>query len=184
MNEVNIITCGICEDLAPLVEDGAACEESREAVLRHIGECPECRKKYPALAGLPKGNTLEEERGPDDAKVISKIRDQISVWLLGGALLSLMLGAAIVSLSAADPWLAALIFPWLCGLLYLSGVRIRKWAPLAAGCCWIVIVLLTQSARLADYPMALLSSLYPIALSYMGMFSAALLKYAFKGEFR
>lgn len=183
MNEVNIITCGVCEDLAPLVEDGAACEESREAVLRHIAECPECRKKYPALAGLPE-KPVEAAVKPDDAKVIRQIRDRISVWLLGGALLSLLLGAAIVSLSAADPWLAALIFPWLCGSIYLTGVRMKKWAPLAAGGCWIVIVLLTQGARLVDYPMALLSSLYPIALSYMGMFSAALLKYAFKGEFR
>ena len=179
MNEPVRIDCGICSDLYPLVEDGVACGQSREAVRRHIEECGHCRKKY---CVLPE-EALESEKGPDDVKVIRRVREGMAVWMLNGMLLSLIAGAVMVSAAADNPWLAALIFPALCGGIYLSGVRIWKWSPLSAGGCWIVVVLLTQGARLSDYPMALLTSLYPIALSYLGVLSAALLKYAFKGEF-
>ncbi len=172
------IDCGICADLMPLVEDGVACEQSRKAVRKHLEGCKACREKY---RDFPEAE--QADAAPDDEKVIRRVRDRMAVWMLNGMLLSLIAGAVIVSAASSDPWLAALIFPALCGLIYLSGVRIWKWTPLAAGCCWIVITLLTQGERLSDYPMALLTSLYPIALSYLGVLAAALLKYAFRGEF-
>ncbi len=183
MNESVRIDCGICADLIPLVEDGVACEQSREAVRRHIAECSHCCERYSALSGVKQEAVQEAESDPDDAKVIRQVREKMAAWILNGMLFSLIAGAVIVSAASSGPWLAALIFPALCGIIYLTGVRVWKWTPLAAGCCWIVITLLTQGARLSDYPMALLTSLYPIALSYLGVLSAALLKYAFKGEF-
>lgn len=36
------ITCEICRDLIPLVQDGVASSESEEAVKVHIAECSEC----------------------------------------------------------------------------------------------------------------------------------------------
>lgn len=183
MSEMNKITCGLCEDLAPLVEDGIAGEESREAVLKHLSECGICREKFSSLMGRETGKELSQIEGPDDEKIVCKVRERISVWALGGILLSLTAGSMISSTSS-EPWVASLIFPLLCGIIHLTGVRIRKWTPLAAGGCWIFITLLTSGVgRLLDYPMALLTSLYPIALSYLGVLSAALLKYAFKGEF-
>lgn len=42
-NSNNIkITCEICRDLIPLVQDGVASAESEEAVKAHIAECSEC----------------------------------------------------------------------------------------------------------------------------------------------
>lgn len=41
MNE-NQITCDICRDLLPLVQDGVASADSEAAVLRHVKECGEC----------------------------------------------------------------------------------------------------------------------------------------------
>lgn len=178
MSEMNRIDCGICEDLMPLVEDGVACEQSRVAVRKHLEGCEACRKKYRDFSEMEQAAAV-----PDDDKVIGRVRERMAAWMLNGMLLSLIAGAVIVSTASSDPWLAALIFPVLCGIIYLTGVRIWKWTPLAAGGCWIVITLLTQSSRLLDYPVALLSSLYPVALSYLGVLAAALLKYAFKGEF-
>ncbi len=43
---MNKLSCEICMDLIPLVRDGAASEESREAVEAHIAECPDCRAFY------------------------------------------------------------------------------------------------------------------------------------------
>ena len=41
------ISCDICRDLLPLVQDGVASEDSRAAVEAHLRSCPACR----ALAG-------------------------------------------------------------------------------------------------------------------------------------
>lgn len=36
------ITCEICKDLIPLVQDGVASGDSASAVERHIQSCPQC----------------------------------------------------------------------------------------------------------------------------------------------
>ena len=40
------ITCGICEDLMPLVQDGIASEDIRQALRRHIESCPSCQAMF------------------------------------------------------------------------------------------------------------------------------------------
>lgn len=41
---MNEISCGLCMDLLPLVEDGVASPDSVEAVQRHLEQCPHCRE--------------------------------------------------------------------------------------------------------------------------------------------
>ena len=43
---MNKISCDMCIDLMPLVQDGVASDDSRNAVLRHLQECPDCRALY------------------------------------------------------------------------------------------------------------------------------------------
>ena len=43
---MNKISCDVCIDLMPLVQDGVASMDSREAVLQHVQECPGCRALY------------------------------------------------------------------------------------------------------------------------------------------
>ena len=43
---MNNISCDICMDLMPLVQDGVASEDSVLAVKAHIASCPECRALY------------------------------------------------------------------------------------------------------------------------------------------
>ena len=43
---MNKITCDMCIDLMPLVQDGVASEDSRNAVLQHLQECSDCRALY------------------------------------------------------------------------------------------------------------------------------------------
>ena len=40
---MNKISCDVCMDLIPLVQDGVASSDSREAVLEHIAGCESCR---------------------------------------------------------------------------------------------------------------------------------------------
>ena len=43
---MNRITCEICKDLMPLVKDGIASKDSRQAVEAHVIECEDCKKLY------------------------------------------------------------------------------------------------------------------------------------------
>lgn len=43
---MNKISCEMCMDLMPLVHDGVASEDSRNAVLAHIETCPDCRSLF------------------------------------------------------------------------------------------------------------------------------------------
>ena len=40
------ITCEICMDLIPLVQDGVAAGDSVSAVEQHIQSCPQCRAMW------------------------------------------------------------------------------------------------------------------------------------------
>ena len=56
---MNKITCDMCIDLMPLVQDGVASEDSRNAVLQHLQECPDCRALYEGEIPTPsKSNEL------------------------------------------------------------------------------------------------------------------------------
>lgn len=43
---MNKITCDICIDLMPLVQDAVASSDSRNAVLQHLQECSACRTLF------------------------------------------------------------------------------------------------------------------------------------------
>ncbi len=49
------ITCDICMDLIPLVKDGIASEDSKEAVEEHVAECERCKMFYSG-EGVPVPN--------------------------------------------------------------------------------------------------------------------------------
>ena len=46
MSEQNKIPCAVAQDLMPLVIDGAASEQSRQAVAQHVAACPACSQIY------------------------------------------------------------------------------------------------------------------------------------------
>lgn len=48
----------MCIDLMPLVQDGVASEDSRNAVLQHLQGCPDCRALYEGEVPAP-SNTKE-----------------------------------------------------------------------------------------------------------------------------
>lgn len=64
------ITCEICMDLMPLVQDGIASEDSRKAVEAHITKCTECKALF---MGTPPE--------PQNAKtLVKKIQRKIHVF--------------------------------------------------------------------------------------------------------
>ena len=45
------ISCAVCRDLIPLVQDGVASPESEALVKAHLQTCPECRTLWQAVGG-------------------------------------------------------------------------------------------------------------------------------------
>lgn len=185
MNEPVRITCGICEDLIPLVEDGIAHGDSREVVYSHIAVCAECREKYPELSGKEADIPKEEEK--DDRRILRNIREKVSGWVLLGISISLLAGILIVLTSSSSPWLMILVFPFICGIVYLIGGRVWKYVPYIAAGFWILVTLLMDVGKTVNWRTAVadsvISAVFPLIFSYIGALAAALFKYAFKGEF-
>ena len=68
------LTCEICTDLIPLVRDGAASEESRLAVERHVRTCPACRALY--------GGDPVPAAEPDPLRALQRLRRQSRSFML------------------------------------------------------------------------------------------------------
>lgn len=84
---MNKISCDICLDLIPLVEDNIASEDSRIAVVEHIKNCESCREYFSEeKAKIPKMN---------DKKVIYKIKKQLYLFIIGIIILGAILGMAL-----------------------------------------------------------------------------------------
>lgn len=85
---MNKITCDMCMDLIPLVQDGVASRDSEEAVLEHIKECPSCSECY---------NGLEQKPEINDIRIVSKIRKRISITALIMIGLSVLFGIGLTA---------------------------------------------------------------------------------------
>ena len=66
------ITCDICRDLIPLVQDGVASNDSQQAVKEHIKECPACAKLY---------HMQQKEEEMDDTRILKKTRRHINSFM-------------------------------------------------------------------------------------------------------
>ena len=54
---MNKISCEMCMDLMPLVHDGVASSDSRNAVLAHIETCPDCKSLFEGELPAPSSGT-------------------------------------------------------------------------------------------------------------------------------
>ena len=63
---MNEISCDICQDLIPLVQDSVASDDSRKAVLHHIEACDQCRALYSS------GTDVSDCREPEPGKALSR----------------------------------------------------------------------------------------------------------------
>lgn len=81
------ITCDMCMDLMPLVQDGVASADSMEAVKEHIKTCPSCKSVFEGIAPPPAdGNQIMK-------KIQQKTRLFMGMILMFGVLFGLSLTA-------------------------------------------------------------------------------------------
>ena len=86
---MNKITCDICRDLIPLVQDEIASDDSKKAVEEHISECAECRMYYNSGEQVPSSD-LEKELG----KLKRKLQTFSTVIMMFGIFFGVSLTAS------------------------------------------------------------------------------------------
>ena len=79
------ISCEICRDLLPLVQDGVASEDSRAAVEAHLRSCPACRALAGDMAPPP----------PDGRELLQRVRRQLRGALIIVLLAGILFGLAL-----------------------------------------------------------------------------------------
>lgn len=94
------ITCDICRDLFPLVNDGVASADSESAVKRHIESCTECKALF---------DGIKPESVPETHKAFLRVKR----WLTGvyAALMVLGIWFGLTLTASEDLFFNCLIMP-------------------------------------------------------------------------
>ncbi len=81
------ISCDICMDLIPLVQDGVASDDSALAVKEHITICPQCRALY-------------DERPPmetNNSRINTKVKTKINSFFAFLVLIGIFFGISLLT---------------------------------------------------------------------------------------
>lgn len=168
---MNKISCDMCIDLMPLVQDGVASEDSRNAVLQHLQECPDCRALYEGEIPTP-SNTKE---------ILGKVKRRAQLFsamvMMFGIFYGLMLTAG------NGIFMNVIIMPIIGGI----GYYLFRWKalfiipPLLLVTHFITNALGLGGEGLMPVEVVLWTAIY-CGVSLVGFVIAALLHFAFKKE--
>lgn len=167
------ISCDICRDLLPLVQDGVASEDSRAAVEAHLRTCPACR----ALAG----GTMPPP--PDEQRLLRRVRQQLRGVLLIVLLVGILFGLELTN--GTNMFYNSLLMP----LLGAVGYLVYRWKALwripllLLGLCVAVGLLnLLRGLPAADALGLLVWTGFYCLFALAGVLIAGLLHFALKKE--
>ncbi len=183
MNECGTISCEVCADLAPLVQDDVASAASAVLVRTHLDSCAACRARFPDLCqGLDHPPAAAQ---PDDARVLKKLRDRMNLWLFLFLAAGILLGTALF-FSPRHGILVMLIYPLIGGLAYWTGPSRCKWVLVAAALLASYTQVMNAVANPGDSWYDILASATTAAgvavlLCLAGIAVAALFRFAFQG---
>lgn len=168
---MNKISCDMCIDLMPLVQDGVASEDSRNAVLQHLQECPDCRALYEGEIPTP-SNTKE---------ILGKVKRRAQLFsamvMMFGIFYGLMLTAG------NGIFMNVIIMPIIGGI----GYYLFRWKalftipPLLLVTHFITNALGLGGEGLMPVEVVLWTAIY-CGFALVGFVIAALLHFAFKKE--
>lgn len=171
---MNEISCEICQDLLPLVQDNVASEDSRQAVLQHIAECEHCR----ALQGA--NTDLSNAPEPKNEQMLVKARRYLNALYTVLMLFGIYFGLSLTY--RMDMFYNCLIMPVVGAVGYM--LLGKKAFAVVPGLLLIVSIpvneLLLEKAL--SLRMMFSGTLIYIGFAVVGIIIAMLLKYAFGKE--
>lgn len=177
---MNKISCDICLDLIPLVQDDIASEDSRIAVINHLAECESCNLIY---------NTDElAESKVNDKRVIFKIKKQLYLAALIIIVLGIAIGVALTD--GMGMFYNILIMPTIGALGYFVFRKKSYYVPLVIFVLvyfWLLIKFAIEGMFAYTHVLAALLNPAYWALIYsglclLGILIAFLLEIAFRKE--
>lgn len=174
------ISCDVCRDLAPLVADGVASADSTALVKEHLAHCETCRAEFPELC--PEATeTPATPALPDEGRVLRRMQNKLTLWLLG--FLVLGLGGSMLVVFSPHSTLALLCFPLVCGVICWFDDFLWRLVPVLAAVVWFVWTLAAELPYYTNWQRAVFSSavgaLWPFVFCVIGALAASLFKYAF-----
>lgn len=176
------ISCDVCRDLAPLVADGVASADSAALVKEHLARCEACRAEFPQLCPEDAGSLPTPAlSAPDESRVLRRVRNKLTLWLLGFLVLGLA-GSMLVVFSPHST-LALLCFPLVCGVVCWFDDFLWRLVPVLAAVVWFVWTLAVNFQGYTSWQGAVLGcatgAIMPFAFCVVGALAASLFKYAF-----
>lgn len=175
------ITCDICMDLLPLVQDGIASEDSRRAVEVHLSKCERCREHvgsvYPGGAKLGLGSEVDAKKLW--GKVMRKVRISTAALLMLGIFFGLSLTAG------QEMFYNSLLMPLIGGVGYVvfrwHALYVVPVLMLATNCLWIFLCWMRGVEYLDLASGIMWVAIYSIFVA-VGVLIAGLLHFAFRKE--
>ena len=168
---MNKISCEMCMDLMPLVQDGVASEDSRNAVLDHLKECPDCKALYEGEIPAPtNSNALLDQ-------IQRKVRVFFAMVMMFGIFYGLMLTAG------SGLFMNVVIMPIIGGIAYY----LFRWKaiiivpPLLLVTHFITNAIGLGEEHLLPVEVLLWTAIY-CGIALLGFIIAALLHFALKKE--
>ena len=168
---MNEVTCDICKDLLPLVEDGVASKDSQDAVEQHIKGCKEC-------AGLFEGAKIPEL---NYNRVFVKFRRKLRIYLILAMLSGISIG---VIYSIKDGGVYVFFNVILMPVIGVLSFFVFRWKSLVCVpplifSVFLLINMLNADAAAFSFDMVAFLSLIFSAFAVAGILIAGLLSFAF-----
>ena len=168
---MNKISCDMCVDLMPLVQDGVASEDSRNAVLQHLQECPKCKELYEGEIPAPSGTK----------DILSKIKRRVQTFFAMVMMFGVFYGLTLTS--GSGMFYNTMIMP----VIGAIGYYLLRWKGLyLIPSLLLVSHFVTNALGLGGeylrFPELLSMTLIYCLVALVGFVIAALLHFVFKKE--
>lgn len=172
---MNKISCEICMDLIPLIQDGAASRDTQEAVAAHTAQCPACHALLTQGAAVPEIN---------DGRVLRTLRRSLATGALIFIVLGIVLGVGLSDSQAV--FYNILIMPAIGALSYVAMRKSAFITLIGLFACTYLLPLL-QLKLSGQWVAGTTDGLFFWALIYctlcaLGTIIAALLHFAFRKD--
>ena len=167
------ITCDMCMDLMPLVQDGVASDDSISSVTEHLKSCPNCAALFEGQIPEPADNT----------NIIKKIQQK--TYLFMGMILMFGVFFGLSLTASSDLFLNTLIMPFIGAVgYYLFRLKAMYIVPFLLFVTHLITNLFNwvRGMEYLDFPSILAwSGIYSV-FAIVGIVIAGLLHFALKKE--
>jgi len=170
---MNEISCKICMDLIPLVQDGIASEDSREAVEQHISKCESCAAYYSG----------EIPPVADTDRLMVEVKKKVQFFFIMLLMFGIFFGLGLTA--SSELFYNSLIMP----IVGVFGYVIFRWKSLYAvpllllftNVISFVLNVLRGIEEIGMYSRVMWTGIYSIFV-VVGIVIAGLIHYAFRKE--